>query len=132
VQSEEAVVVPLVITIEDQALHRSHFHRRGRDGRPRDRYLENFAKIRRIQDYMMTSAAAHGVPMAQHYDLDATLGQVIDHIMAKAMRRPRESKLFGDLLNGAGLSTEGNGDAVRLAVRPSRSENKEPVSADEA
>lgn len=87
VESDQAVIVPLLITIEDEDLHKSHFYSRGRDAsaRPQDRYLQAFKKIRRIQKYMTNSALMRGVPIIQHYDLDATLSQVIDHVIEKAL-----------------------------------------------
>ena len=87
VESDKAVIVPLLITIDDEDLHKSHFYRRGRDAsaRPQDRYLQAFKKIRKIQKYMTNSALMRGVPNIQHYDLDATLSQVIDHVIEKAL-----------------------------------------------
>lgn len=88
IDSDEAVVVPLLITIEDEELHRSHFYARTREsrGRPGSRYLEHFKKIRRIQKYMVSSALMREVPTIEHYDLDATLSQMIDHVIYKALQ----------------------------------------------
>ncbi len=87
IESGDAVIVSLLVTIEDEELHRSHFYRRGRDSslRGQERYLNAFKKIRRIQKYMMSSAAMRGVPQIEHYDLDATLTQIIDHVITKAL-----------------------------------------------
>jgi len=87
IESDEAVIVPLLVTIDDEELHRSHFYRRGRDAnlRGHDRYLNAFKKIRRIQKYMISSAAVRGVPQVEHYDLDATLTEIIDHVITKAL-----------------------------------------------
>ncbi|MEA2498022.1 MAG: 2-phosphoglycerate kinase [Actinomycetota bacterium] len=86
-EHEQAVIVPLVVTVEDQDLHLSHFYARSREARlrPGDRYVENFKKIRRIQKYMISSALMRGVPTIEHYDLDATLSQIIDHVIRKAL-----------------------------------------------
>ena len=77
----------MLLTIEDEELHRSHFHWRGREGSLRggDRYLSAFKKIRKIQKYMVNSAAMRGVPVVEHYDLDSTLSQIIDHVIEKAL-----------------------------------------------
>ncbi len=85
IESDKAVIVSLLIVIEDEQLHRSHFHWRSRDARPMDRYLKNFAKIRRIQKYMIASALMRGVPMISHGDLGTTLSQIIDHVLNKAL-----------------------------------------------
>lgn len=88
VESDKAVIVPLMITIEDEELHKSHFLMRGREGasqRPGNRYVRSFKKIRRIQKYMVNSAAIRGVPTISSYDLDNTLSQIIDHVIEKAV-----------------------------------------------
>lgn len=86
-ESDRAVVVPLLVTVDDEELHRSHFYMRTREtrNRPADRYLANFRKIRRIQRYMVSSAMMREVPIIQHYDLDATLTEIIDHVIRKAL-----------------------------------------------
>ncbi len=86
-ESDRAVIVPLLITLDDEDLHRSHFFRRSREAgnRPRDRYLNSFKNIRRLQKYMISSAIMRGVPIISHYDLDTTLTEVIDHVIAKAL-----------------------------------------------
>jgi 2-phosphoglycerate kinase len=87
VESEHAVIVPLLVTIEDENLHRSHFYRRGREAvtRPQERYLNAFKKIRKIQKYMINSALMREVPIVEHYDLDTTLSRIIDEIIPKAL-----------------------------------------------
>jgi 2-phosphoglycerate kinase len=86
-EHDQAVVVPLLVTIEDEELHLSHFYARSRESRlrPGDRYVANFKKIRRIQKYMISSALMRGVPTIEHYDLDETLSQIIDHVIRKAL-----------------------------------------------
>jgi 2-phosphoglycerate kinase len=85
--SDDAVIVPLLVTIDDENLHRGHFYRRDRDtgARGSERYLKAFKKIRKIQKYMVSSALMRGVPTISHYDLDATLTQIIDHVITKAL-----------------------------------------------
>jgi 2-phosphoglycerate kinase len=87
VDSDDAVIVPLLVTIDDEDLHRGHFYRRDRDTgtRASERYLKAFKKIRKIQKYMVSSALMRGVPTISHYDLDATLTQIIDHVISKAL-----------------------------------------------
>ena len=91
VESDNAVIVPLLVTVDDEELHRSHFYWRSREGRPKERYLHGFKKIRRIQKYMVSSALIRGVPTISHYDLDATLSQIIDHVITKALTAPAGS-----------------------------------------
>ncbi|MFN2389018.1 MAG: hypothetical protein ABR575_05360 [Actinomycetota bacterium] len=105
VDSNQAVVVPLVVTVDDEDLHRSHLYVRGRESRqrPGDRYLSAFKNIRRIQKYMVSSALMRGVPTISNYDLDETLSKIIDHIIEKALGAlergapvaPAEQQLLG-------------------------------------
>lgn len=87
IDRDDAVVVSLLVAVEDEELHRSHFYRRGRDSRerPLQRYLKAFKKIRSIQKYMISSATMRGVPTINNYDLDTTLSEIIDHVLSKAL-----------------------------------------------
>ena len=81
-----AVVVPIVVTVDDEELHRSHFVIRGREvrNRPSERYLDLFDNIRKLQRYVKSLALQHGVPVVPSYNLDATLSQVIDLVVHQA------------------------------------------------
>lgn len=83
----EAVVVPLVITVDDGEVHRSHFLARSHDSRarPSDRYVDFFDNIRKIQRYVKSLALEHGVPIVPSYNLDSTLSQVIELVVSRAM-----------------------------------------------
>jgi 2-phosphoglycerate kinase len=75
------------VVVESEELHKNHFYWRTRDvrQRPGNRYLNNFKKIRRIQKYMESSALIRSVPRISHIDLDATLSEIIDHVIARAI-----------------------------------------------
>lgn len=87
IESDQAVIVPLLVVVDDEDLHKSHFYLRSREARqrPSDRYLQAFKKIRRLQKYMVSSALMRRVPIISHYDFDATLTQIIDHVIEKAL-----------------------------------------------
>ena len=82
-----AVVVPMVITVEDDDLHRSHFLVRAREvrNRPSERYLDHFPNIRKLQGYVTALARHNGVPLVASYNLDATLSQIIDLVVNRAV-----------------------------------------------
>jgi len=135
VESDQAVIVSLLVTIEEEELHRSHFYRRGRDagGRPEDRYLNAFKKIRKIQKYMTNSALVRSVPVIPHYDLDATLSQIIDHVIAKALEAAErgahvegsDEKLLERAVEAVGKKSKGergNGSGASGAKGPSTEE----------
>lgn len=88
---DAAVVVPLVIAIENEAVHRSHFVLRGRDGRIADRYLKAFPNIRKVQKHIKLLAQQRNVPVIASYSLDATLSATIEHVVAVATKRATEA-----------------------------------------
>jgi 2-phosphoglycerate kinase len=82
----QAVVVPMVVTVDEVELHRSHFLQRSHDSRhrPAERYLESFENIRKIHRYIRSLALQHNVAIIPSYNLDATLSQVIDLVVGQA------------------------------------------------
>jgi 2-phosphoglycerate kinase len=84
----KAVLVPLVVTVDDEELHRSHFLARSTEGgtRPSSRYLDMFDSIRKLHRYTRSMALKHGVPVVPSYSLDATLASVIDLVVNAAVR----------------------------------------------
>ncbi len=83
----KAVVVPLVVTVDEVDIHRSHFLMRAREARnrPSERYLDLFDNIRKMQRYVKSLALQHGVPIVPSYNLDATLSQIIDLVVGQAI-----------------------------------------------
>lgn len=80
----EAIVAPMVITVDDEAIHRSHFVARSQDNRSqRDRdYLQHLAAIRTVQSYVRALATEHGVPVVASYSLDATVSRVMELVVS--------------------------------------------------
>jgi 2-phosphoglycerate kinase len=85
---KDAFVVQFVIAVDDPEAHRSHFLARGHEARsrPSDRYLEFFDNIRKIQRYVKSLALERNVPIVHSYSLDATLAQVIELVVSRAMQ----------------------------------------------
>lgn len=87
-QFRNARVVQLVITVEDEDAHRSHFYIREvqTDGtRPFERYRANFGSIRLLGDYVEDLAREHGTPVIVSHQLDKTIADVIEHIVNAAI-----------------------------------------------
>ncbi|MBA2425921.1 MAG: 2-phosphoglycerate kinase [Actinobacteria bacterium] len=106
--SDKAVIVSLLVTVDDEELHRSHFYRRARDSRPVDRYLRSFDKIRRIQRYMTSSAAMRGVPTISNCDVDHALSEIVDHVLRKALETVEKGNgttLKNNPMNGGPVDT---------------------------
>lgn len=76
----EAIVVPLVIVVDDAATHRSHLVARSEASshRPAERYLARFDDIRRIQEEIVRRAEEHQVPAVHATELDATIEAAIE------------------------------------------------------
>jgi 2-phosphoglycerate kinase len=86
---DKAVVIPIVITVDDEDVHRSHFFLRGVDAGQRnvERYLTSFDDIRKVQKYIRSAAQQLGAPVISSYGLDVTLAAVIDHIVERVGER---------------------------------------------
>jgi len=82
----DAVVVPMVVAVDDEEVHRSHFAVRALEtrNRPSERYLDFFDNIRKLQKYIKSLALQHEVAIVPSYSLDATLSQVIDLVVGQA------------------------------------------------
>ena len=90
-QRPEATVVEVMLAIEDEEAHQSHFV--GRDqvaggARALERYLRNFGEIRRIQDYLVARAERMGTPIVDAGDPDLALRAVLDLILERATASP--------------------------------------------
>jgi 2-phosphoglycerate kinase len=83
----DAVIVQVVIVVEDEKLHRGHFQVRAHDtrARPVERYLAHFDNIRKIQAHIRSQAEANGVPVVSNETLDASLSAVIDIVIEAAV-----------------------------------------------
>jgi 2-phosphoglycerate kinase len=83
---KEAVLVPIVITVSDPALHASHFHMRALESRTRpvERYVSALDNIRKIQGHISHLATTHDVPLVDVFDLDSALGKIVNLVVEKA------------------------------------------------
>jgi 2-phosphoglycerate kinase len=83
---DRVLAVPVVISIDDEEIHRSHFVARSTDSasRPMERYINGFANIRRVQKYIKSQALSHNIPVVVNYSLDQALSAVIDLVVEKA------------------------------------------------
>lgn len=81
----EAIVSSMIVTVDDEQIHRSHFAARSQDTRSQRQnrnYLDYFSEIRLIQDYVRSLAVEHGVPVVPSYSLDATVSRVMELVVA--------------------------------------------------
>jgi 2-phosphoglycerate kinase len=103
-----ATIVQLLISVENEDAHRSHFVARSgaMASRPLERYLDNLDNIRRIHRYLVTMAEEHHVPVVQSCSLDTTVLEVIELVVREAIRNvpratePSDLPLLDDTLVG--------------------------------
>lgn len=102
---DRAVVVPVILSVDDEDAHRSHFAVRAADhaGRAAPRYLQRFDNIRRVQRYIKSQALSHGVPIISNFNFDRSLTAVIDLVMERATERAAGQR------TRVGHATEGGG-----------------------
>jgi 2-phosphoglycerate kinase len=87
-QFKNARVVQLVIAVEDEEAHLSHFYIREAQtegSRPQRRYRNNFENIRLLGRYIEDLAREHDIPVICSHQLDRTVADVLEHIVSAAM-----------------------------------------------
>jgi len=84
---DEALVSSCVLRITDETAHAQHFFTReaGAD-RPMTKYLDRFAEIRRLQDYIVSRAEREGVPVIENESADRATGAVAELVLSAAER----------------------------------------------
>jgi len=94
---DRILAVPVVITVEDEEVHLSHFTARQTDvtSRPSARYLSGLENIRRLQRYVKSQALSHGVPVIPNYNFDQALAAVTDLVMQRATDRAAVARSAG-------------------------------------
>ena len=85
-QFEGARVVQLVIAVDDEEAHRSHFYIREvqtEGKRAFEKYKANFDGIRQLGRYIEDLANEHGTPIVHSLQLDATVAQTLEWIVSE-------------------------------------------------
>ncbi|MDP2211307.1 MAG: hypothetical protein Q8J63_06205 [Candidatus Aquicultor sp.] len=97
--SEKAVIIPLIITVDSEELHRSHFYVRDvqtEGSRPYERYRENFESIRRIGKYIVDLAHEYDIPVLTSHSLDKTIIAAQEVVLNRVLG-PVEDAVKGSL-----------------------------------
>jgi 2-phosphoglycerate kinase len=82
-----ALVVQVVIAIDDQNVHEQHFWIRDATTsgvRSLDKYLERLSDIRHIQDFIVDEAERSGVPVIQNRSSEQAIRDVIELVLERA------------------------------------------------
>lgn len=83
-QFKNARVVQLVIGVEDEQSHLSHFYIREaqtQGTRPTKRYKSNFGNIRLLGRYIEDLAREHDIPVLYSHQLDRTVADVLEYVV---------------------------------------------------
>jgi 2-phosphoglycerate kinase len=92
VEHGNALVVHVVLAVEDEELHRSRFWVRdaASDGvRPLEKYVDGLPEIRSLQDTILDRARRFDVPIVESGSLDEAIGDVLDIVLSGAERLVR-------------------------------------------
>lgn len=80
----DAWVVQLVIAVDDEDSHRSHFYIREvqtEGSRAFEKYRANFTNIRMLGGYIEDLANEHGVPIVHSHQLDRTVADTLERVV---------------------------------------------------
>lgn len=107
---DRALVVELVLVVADEEDHRENFlHREGRARlRPSSDYLEHFAEIRMIQDFMIEQAQREGASVVDTSDFDRAVERAVERVL-DAMTAQGEGEVSGSTV----APVTGPGSAVQ-------------------
>jgi 2-phosphoglycerate kinase len=98
--SQRATLVETLIVVKEREQHQAHFSQRG-GHRPAERYVRRLPEIRKLQEFLVDRARAHGVDILDNVSLDQTLGQVMDLVLEAVGRSgTREERTAGAVLYG--------------------------------
>jgi 2-phosphoglycerate kinase len=89
----------LIITVDNEELHRSHFYVRDvqtEGSRPYERYRDNFESIRRIGDYIVDLAHEYDIPILTSHSLDKTIIAAQEVVLNRVLG-PVEEAVKGSL-----------------------------------
>jgi 2-phosphoglycerate kinase len=84
---EGALVLHVVIAIENENVHEQHFWIRDATTlgmRSLDKYLEHLGDIRHIQDFIVNEAARSGVPVIQNSSIEQAIRTVMELVLERA------------------------------------------------
>lgn len=82
-----ASVVQLIVKVDEEDAHRSHFYVREVQtggGRPLEKYAANFDNIRLLGHYIEDLAQEHGTPLVHSLQLDTTVAETLELIVESA------------------------------------------------
>jgi len=87
-QLPDALVVPCMLSIQDETAHAQHFFARDAGSqRPTAKYLDRFAEIRRLQDFLVERAEREGVPVIENESADEATAALAELVLSAAEQK---------------------------------------------
>ena len=86
---EGALIVHVVMAIEPEEVHKSHFVIRDNASggtRPHAKYLDRLSDIRHLQDFIVEEARKVGVPVIENHGIQGAIGEVLELVFERAER----------------------------------------------
>ncbi|MDO8964139.1 MAG: hypothetical protein Q7W30_06550 [Coriobacteriia bacterium] len=108
-QFKDASVVQLIITVDDEDAHRSHFYIREvatEGNRPYEKYRANFENIRLLGHYIEDLAKEHGTPLVHSHQLDKTVAETLERVVSAVTG----DEVVGDRAGQTGTRDQGQAD----------------------
>lgn len=99
---EDALVVSVMLTINDETRHRQHFEQRDTDTHQKrsvSKYLNHFTEIRIIDDFVCQQANHHNVPVIDASDIERATQQLLDLCLQAALPPVADEKSETDTLS---------------------------------
>lgn len=90
-----AVVIPVIVWMEDENAHRSHFFLREIDTegrRPYEKYRRNFERIRKIGEFVKGLADERGIPVINFSYLDTAVNDVLQIVFQRVFASSETAK----------------------------------------
>lgn len=81
---KEALIIQVMLDVNQKAKHRLHFFLRHMDSVKRDKanYLKFFKEIRLIRDYLVSQSKKNHIPVIENYDLRKVEKQILKKIVS--------------------------------------------------
>ncbi len=88
---EKAFIIPLILSVESEDLHRSRFYIREIETegeRPFERYRRNFKNIRKLGHFIEKLAEEHGISVISCAELDRAVNNVLEIVFHSVFTSP--------------------------------------------
>ncbi|MFA6002348.1 MAG: hypothetical protein WC828_09625, partial [Thermoleophilia bacterium] len=93
---KDALVIQMVLIVEDIERHQGHFYVRDQETggvRSLEKYVKNLEKIRRVQDYLVQAARSSKVPVIDNQNIDDAVKTVMGIVLETVDKYQKSSNL---------------------------------------